>query len=264
MNKLMYKLGKSITDWIESVSAPLQLLPLTVISLFNDVKDNKQTFRNIMLRELYKAGVKALPLTILSGLIFGFLLIRMFPYNYISFGIENIYGTIFSVFIFRELAPLITLLIILIRSGVFVTIQIAKMKEQDELKILEIMGINPIQYLGSIKLFSGIIIAPTLTTYFGFASVISSMLTAFIFYKVPPISFFQEVAVTTTLMDIIIVLLKSIFAGFIIFIIAINFGLATFKKKRNLSSRVTRTIIFSITGYAIFELIISMGIYGFN
>jgi len=258
----MYKIGKSITDWITSISAPLQLLPLTILSLFRDFKNDRRTFRSLMLRELYNAGVKSLPLTITTGVLFGFFTIKLFPYNYISFGLENIYGTIFSVFIFRELAPLMTALIVLSRSGIFITIQIAKMREQNELNILKILGINPIQYLGSIKLFVGMIILPILATYFSFFSAISAMITAFIFYKIPPIAFFQEVAVSTTAMDIVIVLVKSLFAGFAIFLISINFGLANFKKKKNLSSRVTRTIIFSIVVYGLFEFLVSMGIYG--
>ncbi|HRU43179.1 MAG TPA: ABC transporter permease, partial [Spirochaetota bacterium] len=155
INKLMYKIGGGISTFIEGIFAPLNILPYAVSALVRDKREVRKTYSMLFYKEVFNVGVKALPLSLVMGLSIGALSVILFPFETISFGIDNIYGSMYVNLLFRETAPLITSLIVIIRSSIGITIELTQMSIDGEIDTLEIIGINPIQYLGSFRVFAG-------------------------------------------------------------------------------------------------------------
>ena len=181
--------------------------------------------------------------------------------NFLSFGIHNIYGNLFSSLIIRELAPSLTTFVIMIRSTISITIELSLMQKFNEVEILEVLGINPIQYLGSIKIFAGLIILPILTLYFTISALFGSMLSAFLINNVRIYQYLQQVLNSINCNDIIILTSKTIISGVLIFLIAIYNGLNTTKSPNIVILNTIRAITTSIFVVLIVNIIITVGIY---
>jgi phospholipid/cholesterol/gamma-HCH transport system permease protein len=262
MNSAMHALGSRISMFIEGVFAPLQILPLTISSMVKDRKLQRKSFHLLFVQHVRDTGVTAIPIILITGLATGILSVMLFPFDQISFGIENVYGSLYSTFILRELAPLVTTMIVIVRSTLPITIQLSNMKKNGELQILEIMGINPVQYLGSMRVYAGLLVVPALTIYFSLAALVSGMMTTLFFYRIPATLYIQEILATTGYNDIIILLIKTGFAGLTIFIIAIYNGLSGSEQEINIAGRTIRSIITSITVVLFFNITVSLSVYG--
>jgi len=254
--------GKKIIIFIEGIFAPLKILPLTIRALIREKKSKKNSYWQIFINDVYYSGVSAIPIITVLGFSVGFLVILLFPFDKISFGIKNIYGSVYSTFILRELAPLLTALVVLVRSTLSITIELSQMKIDGEIETLEIMGINPIQYLGSIKIFAGLISLPVLSIYFSLSSVISGALSTFLFYKILPQDYFLEVIDTIRIRDLFIFLLRTMVSGFLIFIIAIYNGLSAQRDITMIKLRTIRAITTAVFVIIIINFLITVSIYG--
>ncbi|HOV15752.1 MAG TPA: ABC transporter permease, partial [Spirochaetota bacterium] len=168
----------------------------------------------------------------------------------------------FSTLVIRELAPLITSLLIINRSAVAITIQLSEMSLSGEVEALEIMGIDPIQYLGTFKVFSGIIIVPILTLYFSISALISGMLSTFFIYNVLPDRYIFEILNTLKFGDIIVVYFKTLFSGFFIFAIAVYNGLFVTGDRGMIISRTVRTVLVSMFIVTLLNFFITFLFYG--
>ncbi len=261
INKLMYKIGGNISTFIEGVFAPLHIIPYAISALVRDKREVRKTYSKLFYKEVFNVGVKALPLSLVMGLSIGALSVILFPFETISFGIDNIYGSMYVNLLFRELAPLITSLIVIIRSSIGITIELTQMNIDGEVDTLEIIGINPIQYLGSFRVFAGFLTVPILTIYFAFFSLLSGMLVTYSLYSIPMNVYITEALDVMSLKDFIILLIKTIFGGFTIFVIAIYNGLTATKDRSMVASKTISSIITSIFIIVIFNLLITVNFY---
>lgn len=248
----MFFIGDSIIRISKRFVVPIHLFKYLVAAITSVSYMKKKKFYNTFFRELYFAGISAIPIIVILGLSTGFLINLLFPFNEWNFGIENIYGYVFTTFILRQLTPLVTSLVVVIRSTIYITIHITRMKLSGEIETLEIMGINPIQYLGAVRIVAGVVTVPLLGMYFlGFA-FFSSLVSAYIFHKVPIREFIVEILDTSNFKNFFIYLFKCFAGGLIIYLTAIYIGLSARKERGMLVVKTIQAI--TLTVFLIFLL----------
>lgn len=264
MNGFMYRVGDLVFNYLKRLLVPLHYFSY-IFDAFKVKRGFKGiSFRRLIFKELYYAGIMAIPVVIILGLSTGFLTMLIFPFDKLSFGIENIYGSVFSTLIFKELAPLVTSLVVVIRSSVYITIHISRMKIGGEIEALEIMGINPVRYIGVERILAGVITVPVLGLYCVGGALLASLLTTAFNYNVPVNEFFGEIMDTFSLDTILVYLVKSMISGAIVYITAIYIGLTTKKEKGVLVSKTIQSITFTILLIFLFNIIVTGMIYGPN
>lgn len=261
MNNIIYNSGRIFLNFLLHFLNIIKVFPYTISALYHDFKTKGKSFKEIFIKEVYNSGIIAIPMVLILGFISGILSIVLFPFETINFGIHNIYGNLFSTLILRELAPSLTTFVIMIRSTISITIELSLMQKFGEVETLEVLGINPIQYLGSIKIFAGLIILPILTLYFALSALFGSMLSTFLINNVPIYQYLHQVLNSINFNDIIILTFKTIISGILIFLIAIYNGLNTTKSENIVISNTIRAITTSIFMVLIVNIIITVGIY---
>jgi phospholipid/cholesterol/gamma-HCH transport system permease protein len=261
MNSIIYNFGRKFINFSRHFLEIIKVFPYTISALYHDIKTKGKSFKEIFIKEVYNSGIIAVPMVLILGFISGILSIVLFPFETISFGIKNIYGNLYSSLILRELAPSLTTLVVMIRSTISITIELSQMKKDGEVETLEILGINPIQYLGSIKIFAGLLILPVLTLYLAISALLGGMLSAFFVNNVPIYDYLHQVFSSINFSDIIILIFKTLISGVFIFLIAIYIGLNTKKSDNVVISSTIKAITISIFVVLITNIIITVGIY---
>lgn len=132
----------------------------------------------VLLRNLEVDGFHALPIVGLLSFLMGVVIAYQGAEQLRTFG-GNIYIVdLVSISLLREIAPLVTAILVAGRSGSAYTAQIGTMKVTEELDALRTLGLSPMQYLVLPRALVLVIALPLLTVYADIVGVFGGMLVA--------------------------------------------------------------------------------------
>jgi phospholipid/cholesterol/gamma-HCH transport system permease protein len=89
---------------------------------------------------------------------------------------DNLVGPTVGLGIFRELGPVLTGLIVSARAGGAMAARLGTMRVTEQIDALDVMGINPRQYLVSPRILAATLATPMLTAIFDFVAMFGSYL----------------------------------------------------------------------------------------
>ena len=90
------------------------------------------------------------------------------------FGAEALLGGSVGVSLFRELAPIMTAIMVSGRAGAAMAAEIATMRVTEQIDALEVMGINPVEYLVMPRVAAGLVMMPLLGIMFAVAASLAA------------------------------------------------------------------------------------------
>ncbi len=96
------------------------------------------------------------------GGVLGYQLYVSFHY----FGAEALLGGSVGVALFRELAPVMAAIMVTGRAGAAMAAELASMRISEQIDALEVMAVDPIEYLVTPRIFAGLLMMPLLSIFF--------------------------------------------------------------------------------------------------
>ncbi len=111
----------------------------------------------------FNAGVRALPVTLVVAAFAGAILAMQTGIELRRFGDTAVLGTITALSMCREMGPFITGVILAATVGSSMAAELGTMKVSDEVAALEVMSIDPVDYLVLPRVTALAIMCPTLT-----------------------------------------------------------------------------------------------------
>ena len=125
---------------------------------------------------LYRAGATALPITALVGFLIGIVVSYLSAQQLRAFGANIFIVDLIGISVLREIAPLVTAIIVAGRSGSAYTAEIGTMRVTEELDALRTLGISPLEMLVLPKTLALVIALPLLTVYADLMGVFGGMI----------------------------------------------------------------------------------------
>lgn len=116
-------------------------------------------------------GNKSLGIIVMSGLFTGMALAYQIYLGFKLVNAVSLVGPTVGMGITRELGPVLTGLIVSARAGGAMAARLGSMRVTEQIDALEVMGVNPMQYLVSPRLVAAVIVMPLLTGVFDFAAM---------------------------------------------------------------------------------------------
>lgn len=132
-------------------------------------------FHNMVLH-VVEFGVNGLPIVGLICFLIGAIMAMQASYQLARFGATQYIANLVGVAAIRELAPLMTAVLLTGRSGSAITAEIGTMKVSEEIDALEVMGINPIRFLVVPKFVAMFIAIPCITVLATFIMILGGFL----------------------------------------------------------------------------------------
>ena len=121
-------------------------------------------------------GNKSVQIICLSGLFTGLALAFQIYLGFKLVNATSLVGPTVALAISRELGPVLTGLIVSARAGGAMAARIGTMRVTEQIDALEVMGVNPIQYLISPRVFASVLVMPLLTAVFDFVAMFGAWL----------------------------------------------------------------------------------------
>ena len=94
------------------------------------------------------------------------------------FGAEALLGGSVGVALFRELAPVMAAIMVTGRAGAAMAAEIASMRISEQIDALEVMAVDPIEYLVAPRVLAGVIMMPLLSVFFAVVGSIAAAVVA--------------------------------------------------------------------------------------
>lgn len=110
-----------------------------------------------------EVGVKSIPIVALVSFVIGIILVLQTAYQLEKFGAINYAASLASVALTREMAPLLTAIVLAGRVSAAFTAELGTMLVTEEILALEVMAISPISYLVVPRFLAMILMVPCLT-----------------------------------------------------------------------------------------------------
>lgn len=119
-----------------------------------------------IVRAIHDHGVRCTPVVIVVGLFTG-LVLGLQGYHVLSrFGSESLLGSMVSLTLTRELAPVLAALTIVGQAGSALAAGLGIQRHTEQIDALATMGVNPSAYLVAPVLLAAVLVFPFLTTFF--------------------------------------------------------------------------------------------------
>jgi phospholipid/cholesterol/gamma-HCH transport system permease protein len=209
------------------------------------LRHGKNSIRSVLLKQLYFTGLQASGIIVTIAVILGTVVITQVVSLVGSNGALT--GKILVWVVLRELAPLLTAIVVIARSGTAIAAELGSMKINGEIDSLEIMGISSERYLllpRIIGVTSSLII---LTTYFVMASFISSFIIASLGWHISFEQFSQGILSALGGKDILLLFSKSILFGLCISATCCSYGLSVGRSVTEIPQAATKAVMTSLT-----------------
>ena len=172
-------------------------------------------------------GVRSLRIALLTATAVGAVITLQFGYGLAKFGAKDYVGPVVAISVLRELAPVLTALIVGGRIGSGMAAELGSMKVGEQIDAIRALGADPIRKLVVPRLAATLIILPLLTVMADMIGLLASSGLASSQFDVAPLFFYQSIVDVIDMSDLISGLMKSLVFGFLVAMIGCYQGFST-------------------------------------
>ncbi len=214
---------------------------------------------------MQQTGAEALPIVSLLNFLVGAILGYIGALQLEKFGAEIFIGDMVGVAITREIAAIITAIIMAGRSGAAFAAQLGTMKVNEEIDALRSMGLSPIEFLVLPRMIGMMLMMPVLAIYANIMGIFGGALVAYAALNISLEQYLDVVVKAVSLNDLAAGVFMSIVFGIIVAVIGCQKGLSCGKSAEAIgvattSAVVTATVIIFVAAAILTVLYSVLGI----
>jgi len=121
----------------------------------------------LFLKQCEFIGVSSLGIITVAALFMGGVLGYQLYVSFHVFNAEALLGGTIGVSLFRELAPVMGAIMVTGRAGAAMAAELASMRVSEQIDALEVMAVDPMEFLVMPRVLAGFLMMPLLAVYFG-------------------------------------------------------------------------------------------------
>ena len=197
-----------------------------------------------------RAGYSSLPLVALISFLMGMIMALQSAYQLHEMGALDLVAALVAVAITRELAPLMTAVIVAGRVGSAIAAELGTMKVSQEIDALTVMGIEPVSFLVVPRLVALIVALPCLTIFADLVGILGGYTVAVGALGIGSGTYISNTVDALVLQDLFTGLAKAVVFAMIIGLVGCQRGLQTEggadEVGRSTTSAVVRSIVLVI------------------
>lgn len=207
------------------------------------------------IENLYEYGYRSLPVVSLISLLVGVIMGMQSAYTLQQWGATIFIANLVGISALRELAPLMSAILITGRNGSAITAEVGTMKISEEIDALIVMGLNPIKYLVVPKFIAMVIAVPCVTVLSMLIMIAGGFIVGVGILGLDFWAYFDQTANALTSKDLFSGLVKSVFFGLTICWVGIYKGFQVEGSAESVGKMTTSSVVTSIFMIIIVDLI---------
>lgn len=204
-----------------------------------------------------KIGVNSVPIITLTSMAVGMIFALQITQIMRIFRAEILVGATVAMTLGRELAPIMTTLMLIAKNGSAMAAELGTMRVTEQIDAMETMAVNPIHYLVVPVVFASILVFPVLTAISNLVGVFGTYIVAVKFLGVDSAGFFDRMYWLVDPVDIYSGLIKSAVMGFIVSSICCYCGYYTKNGAKGVGEATTTAVVTSSVSILIADYIMA-------
>lgn len=253
---LLQDIGATVISVVADARRLLLILGGTVQELASIAIRPSQFRASAVGRQMEVSGVRAVPIILLMSLLIGGIVAQQGAFQLQFFGAAVFTVDLVGILSLRELAPMLTAIMVAGRSGSAITAELGSMRMREEIDALRVMGLDPTNVLVLPRVLALIIVLPLLSFLAALATLLGAMLTLWFYVDITPVAFIERLRYAIDFSSLFSGLYKAPFMGLIIGLIACAEGMAVRGSAESLGRHTTASVVKSI-----FMVIVVDGIF---
>jgi phospholipid/cholesterol/gamma-HCH transport system permease protein len=198
-----------------------------------------------LMEQIVIIGVGSLAISTVIGFTIGLVMTLQFGHGLATFGGTLYVPSIVSVSLMRELAPILTSLLVAGRIGSGITAELGSMAVTQQIDAIRALGTSPIRVLVVPRMLAAVISLPFLSIYAGFMGLIGGMLISDLEFGISYGFYINKVIDYLHFYDVLSAIIKSAFFGMVITGIAAYKGFKTKDGTRGVGQSTTWVVVTS-------------------
>ena len=196
--------------------------------------------------QIHFLGKYSLAIIAVSGLFVGFVFGLQGYYTLQRYGSSSALGLLVTLTLVRELGPVVTALLFAGRAGTSLTAEIGLMKAGEQISVMEMMAVDPIQRVLAPRFWAGVITMPLLAAVFSAMGIIGGWIVGVLMIGVDGGSFWSQIQEGVDVwQDLGNGVIKSMVFGFTVTFVALLQGYEAQPTPEGVASATTRTVVVS-------------------
>lgn len=234
----------------------LQELALLIASSVVGLTKSPRYFGEII-RQMDSIGVDSLPIILLTGFFTGGVLTLQSVPTLAYYGSQNQIGMLVAFTLIRELGPVLSALMVSGRIGSAISAELGSMVVSQQIDAMRALGTDPTRKLVTPRIVALILMLPLLTVAADVFGLIGGAVTASSIFGIDYQTFTNSVRSGVKIEDIIGGVIKPLFFGLIIGIIACHKGLSTTGGTVGVGRATTSAVVLSSIVVIVFDFFLS-------
>lgn len=228
MNQIAGYVGRRAIDSLNHIITILAFNYRMLMLFFNRPLEGRELVRRVAFEQIYYTAVQALPLIVPIALIIGSTLIVQFTRISDQYDL----GKVMVILIVREFGPIITAIVVILRSATAVATEISYMNVFKEIDAIEMAGIDPMRIICLPRLIGITTAILCLFIVFDLIAIVGGYATIWMVTYIKMGNFLDQIGQSITATDIAVGIIKAFCFGITITVTCLNHG---FSPKRHLT-----------------------------
>lgn len=208
----------------------------------------------LFMDELYQMGVRAVRINVLMNFLLGLTIAMLSDAQLRNFGVSIWVADLIMIGFARELAAVMTAVVVSARTGAAITAEIATMQVQEEIDALRGMGLKVPQFLVAPKLLALIIVLPCLTAMGMLAGIGGGAAWGVLVLDFRIDAWLSETLYAARMGDIIQGMVKSFFFAIVIALVGCHNGLRVRGGSRGVGLMTTRAVVMDAFSVVVIDM----------
>ncbi len=203
-------------------------------------------------RQIYTIGVMSLVLTSTAALSVGLVLAMQTIGTLRDFGAVNYVSIVVGLAVVKELGPVLTAIMVAGRAGSGISAELGSMKVTRQIDAMTVSAVNPVRYLVATRVVACMVAVPLLAVIADVLGILGGFIIGVTQGNMSPYLYISYTMRYITLTDVLPALLKTVFFGMIVGVVASYYGFQTTGGTEGVgnstkSSVVTASLLIMIT-----------------
>ncbi|WP_372652930.1 MlaE family ABC transporter permease [Halobacteriovorax sp.] len=214
----------------------------------------KPPFRfKLFAEQFYFIGNKSLFIIILAGSFTGMVMAYQTYFGFKLINVDSLVGSVVAISLAKELAPVLSGLIVAGRAGAAMAAQIGTMKVTEQVDALEVMGIDSYQYLAVPRIIASTIALPMLSIVFLFVGNVGSFIVGTVALLIDETMYLSKLGEFMFIGDLVQGIIKATVFGFLIAVIGTYFGFNVTKGAEGVGKGTNLAVVWGMISVLVLD-----------
>ena len=230
-----------IPVWLQRLLSALFLTGQVAVHLLKGKINRRNT-----LEQMGIVGPDSLAIALITAVFVGAVFTIQVAREFLNFGAVQAIGGVLGLALSRELAPVLTAVVIAARVGSAFAAEIGTMKVTEQIDALYILKSDPIDYLVIPRVIACCIMLPILTMISLVMGAIGGIFVANAIYNISQATFIESIQSFVQIWDLVSAIIKAVIFGALIAIIGCSWGLTTTGGAKGVGQSTTTAVVMAL------------------